>query len=99
VAAKGLVSLELCERRLDELIEQRACFSMRDLAVNGDDLRAIGFEQGRELGRVLEVLLIAVIDGELKNDRETLLAVASSELSSVHSVPRVSGGLGHIMDT
>jgi tRNA nucleotidyltransferase (CCA-adding enzyme) len=80
VAAKGLAQMDRVEARLDELIEQRACFSLRDLAVNGDDLKSLGFEQGRELGRVLDVLLDAVIEGQLDNSREELLAAAAIEL-------------------
>ncbi|MDR2106286.1 MAG: HD domain-containing protein [Coriobacteriales bacterium] len=80
VAAKGLALMDCVEARLDELIEQRACFSLRDLAVSGDDLKPLGFEQGRELGQALEALLDAVIEGRLDNSREELLAAAVVEL-------------------
>jgi tRNA nucleotidyltransferase (CCA-adding enzyme) len=76
VATLGLERMALCERRLDELIEEQACFQRRDLAIDGDDLKAIGFEEGREIGRVLALLLDAVIEGELENTRIALIAAA-----------------------
>ena len=40
-----------------------------DLAVTGDDLRAIGFAEGPGLGRVLHELLDDVVDDPARNDR------------------------------
>jgi tRNA nucleotidyltransferase (CCA-adding enzyme) len=77
VAAQGLELMDRCEAKLDELLAAQACFSLRDLAVGGDDLKGIGFEEGVEIGGVLTSLLEAVIDGELQNDREELLAAAA----------------------
>ncbi|MDR0350901.1 MAG: HD domain-containing protein [Coriobacteriales bacterium] len=77
VVERGLAELRLCEERLDELVAQRACFSLRDLAVNGKDLLAAGVPPGREVGRVLACLLDAVMDGEVANTREDLLALSS----------------------
>ncbi len=58
------------------ILAQQQCFSLKDLAVKGDDLIAAGIEPGPELGRVLNELLEAVIDGECENDREALLELA-----------------------
>ena len=44
--------------------------------VGGGELIALGFEPGPRIGRTLEKLLEAVIEGELPNDRETLLEKA-----------------------
>jgi tRNA nucleotidyltransferase (CCA-adding enzyme) len=76
VARLGGERMDACESRLDELLSERACFSLRDLAVNGDDLKTIGLEEGRALGEVLAALLDAVIDGDLENERDQLLAAA-----------------------
>ena len=51
-----------------------------DLAVDGTDLIGLGYREGPELGRVLRVLLEAVIDDPSRNDREALLARANEEL-------------------
>lgn len=47
--------------------------SLRQLAVNGEDLTNIGVPKGREVGELLEKLLLQVIDGTLPNEREALL--------------------------
>ncbi len=60
--------------RLRELIEQEGANPHRlaDLALDGSDLMALGFEPGPELGRALESLLDAVVDDPSLNERETL---------------------------
>jgi tRNA nucleotidyltransferase (CCA-adding enzyme) len=49
---------------------------LRDLAVDGNDLIAIGFSPGPQLGRVLDELLDAVVDDPALNTRDQLLARA-----------------------
>ena len=61
---------------LEEVIARGAPFTLAQLAVNGGDLIAAGWQPGPELGQTLAQLLDAVIDGELENSRETLLAYA-----------------------
>lgn len=63
------------EAVLRRLLEQNACFSLRQLAVNGRDMTALGY-RGPEVGRMLKQLLRAVVDGRLDNDRQTLLRAA-----------------------
>lgn len=58
-------------------IKQREeCTSLKELAVNGSDLIAIGFTPGKELGEVLNQLLMAVIEEPGKNTKEVLLREA-----------------------
>ncbi len=59
-----------------EILAREQCFSLRDLAVKGDDLLALGIPRGPVLGRTLEQLLEAVISGTVPNEREALLALA-----------------------
>ena len=66
-------SLEVVMR---ELLERDACFSLKQLAVNGRDLMAIGL-RGREIGAELERLLSAVVDGYLPNQKEILMENAA----------------------
>ncbi len=56
------------------------CTSLKELAVNGSDLIAIGFEPGKQLGEVLSQLLMIVIEEPEKNKRETLLTEAAKLL-------------------
>ena len=54
-----------------------AVLSVGELAVNGTDLmRELDLSPGPEVGRLLEVLLQAVIDDPARNDRATLLRLA-----------------------
>ena len=58
----------------DEILQSQQCFSMKDLALNGRDLIAMGMKPGPDLGKALEQLLEAVIEGEAENTREALAA-------------------------
>ena len=58
-----------------EIQEEDACLSLRDLAVNGNDLMALGYE-GKAIGDCLARLLDAVLDERLPNQREALLEAA-----------------------
>ena len=71
---KRLETVEETERILRTLIEQQSCFSLRQLAVNGNDLIALGLS-GQRIGKTLDALLNRVIEGELPNQREALLRV------------------------
>ena len=66
---------------LNEIIRQKQCFSLKDLAVNGKDLIEIGVSEGSEIGIALNGLLDMVIEEKAKNDREALLAIAKKRLS------------------
>ena len=65
--------LDKAEAILDRLLEEDACFSLKQLAVKGGDLLALGLS-GPAVGAALETLLSKVIDGALPNRREALLA-------------------------
>ena len=56
------------------VLEEEACLSLRDLAVSGQDLIALGMEPGPALGAALAAMLDAVIDGEVPNGKDALLA-------------------------
>ena len=60
------------ERLLHEVEDENNCMHLKDLAVNGHDMIALGLE-GREIGRALNFLLEAVVDEKVMNEREELL--------------------------
>ena len=62
--------------------EEDSCLSLKDLAVNGRDLMAIGFLPGKDIGICLQILLELVIDEKLPNEKETLLENAKHFLQS-----------------
>lgn len=50
---------------------------LRDLAVDGDDLRQAGIAPGPELGKILSLLLALVLDDPRRNTRDRLLEEAT----------------------
>lgn len=68
-----LTELEKMKTKAKELVAQGQCFSLKNLAVNGQDVIAAGIVPGPEVGRVLEGLLERVLSGEIPNEREALL--------------------------
>ena len=56
---------------LDALLAEQPCFSLKDLAVNGNDLKPFGLK-GPALGDALKQLLEAVMDGRVANEKEAL---------------------------
>ncbi len=61
------------ERVLDEVIEQNAAFTVRQLAITGDDVINLGIPAGPAVGEALNAALDAVIDEHLPNERKALL--------------------------
>jgi tRNA nucleotidyltransferase (CCA-adding enzyme) len=59
-----------------EIVQSGECYSLPQLAVNGDDLIKLGYK-GEEIGRILQELLNKVITGEAINEKEALLNVIS----------------------
>lgn len=57
-------------------LAKTGCYTMRQLAVNGADLMESGLPAGPAVGRLLQALLNAVMEGRVPNDRTELLAEA-----------------------
>ena len=67
--------IDRAEAILDDLLARQSCFSLRELAVRGNDLTAMGL-RGPAVGEALQRLLDAVMDGSVPNERPALLALA-----------------------
>ncbi len=61
-------------RVLDGILAEGEAFTLKHLAVNGRDAMDAGIAQGPSVGAALVAALDAVIDEQIPNDRETLLA-------------------------
>ena len=57
---------------IDDVIGEEQCFSIKDLAIDGNDIIKLGIPEGVEIGRALRSLLDKVINNELVNETETL---------------------------
>jgi len=69
-----------CEKEFRAVLKSGECFSIKHLAVTGDDLLALGLK-GAELGEMLRFMLDYVMEYPERNKRETLLELAYSEES------------------
>lgn len=61
---------------LAELKAEDACLGLKDLAVNGNDLMALGY-RGKAIGICLNALLEQVVDERMPNEKNALLAFAA----------------------
>ena len=64
--------------RISVELEKNNALSLKDLAINGNDLIAAGFEKGKKLGLILNHLLDCVIEDPEMNTKDKLLEVAKS---------------------
>ena len=62
---------------LDKILEEKECFTLRDLKINGSDVIRLGVPKGPEVGRVLSSVLHAVMDGKIENEETVLQEYAS----------------------
>lgn len=69
--------LDKAETVLEEVLRTRDCFTLSQLAVNGEDLISFGLERGPQVGTALRKALSAVMDGEIPNQREEILRYLS----------------------
>lgn len=72
-------------RRLKGIVDRKEPYAVRQLAVDGKDMLAMGFA-GKQVGAVLESLLTKVIDGEIPNDYDKLMK-AVGIASALHGAP------------
>ena len=78
VKTRNLALIAESERLLEEVLAGETCFSLKELAVNGGDILALGVEKGPSVGRVLTELFRLVTEEELPNDRAALLRKAET---------------------
>ena len=78
-----LQKIETACKVFNEILEEQSCFTLKQLAVNGNDLKAIGITDGKTIGKALKYLLSLVIDEKIKNDKSVLLQKAKDYLKGV----------------
>ncbi len=58
------------------IINNKECFLLKDLKINGNDLITLGFN-GKDIGEILDKVLKKVINEELENDKTVLIKYVS----------------------
>ena len=66
-------SIDEFEQIVQDVIDNRDCFKLSDLAVDGNDIIALGVEEGPEIGKILKYILDGVIQGRISNNRESII--------------------------
>ncbi len=79
--AKGLTDCEALSVVLEAVLADDVCYSVKDMAVNGRDLMALG-AKGKAVGECLSHLLSLLIAETLPNEREAMLAAAKVHLGT-----------------
>lgn len=69
---EGQERMQQSFRLFSELLRRGDCMTLSSLAVNGNDLIALGIPKGKSIGVVLNSLLAEVLDDPAKNNREYL---------------------------
>lgn len=79
--AKALIvpCLKEIEVAYGEIVADGNCLSLRELAINGKDLMAMGVKPGKEIGVILGHCLELVLDEPEMNTREGLMELAKRE--------------------
>ena len=72
--------LDAIEKLIDEVMQENQCFTLKDLAVNGNDLIQIGYNPDKQLGETLNMMLNGVINDEFENKKDSLLNIAKEML-------------------
>lgn len=67
--------------QLDGLLREEGCLQIRDLAVDGHDLMALGYAPGPKLGQCQKYLLEQVLSEEVPNEKDALLEKAKEFLN------------------
>lgn len=66
---------------LTQLLEEDTCLTVRDLAIDGRDLMALGIPAGPQIGKILNTLLDQVLDETLPNEHNALLAAIPTQFN------------------
>jgi len=73
------------EEKIKKIIENKEPYSVKHLAINGDDLINLGFSQGRIIGEILNYLLKKVIENSELNEREKLIEIVKENFKTVNN--------------
>ncbi|MDO5517195.1 MAG: CCA tRNA nucleotidyltransferase [Clostridium sp.] len=61
--------------KINNIIKNKECYSLKQLNINGNDLINLGFNRGKDIGSVLKCLLDIVIEDPKSNDKDKLLEI------------------------
>ena len=80
---EGIQKIFSLRKRIEKINGRQSALSLKDLAVNGNDLIKAGIPAGKRLGQILNELFQCVLDDPEMNDKEKLLTVAKNVNSNL----------------
>lgn len=75
--------LDNIEMITKEILKNKECFEIKDLAINGDDLIELGITEGKEIGLLLNEILDCVIKEPEMNHKNYLIQLALDKIGRV----------------
>ena len=66
------------QKRIDAVLAEKNALTLKDLAVNGNDLIALGIPKGQKIGIILKKLLETVLEDPAQNTKEQLLKIGTA---------------------
>ena len=79
---KNLEMLDVMESNIDIVKANDECFTLKNLAINGHDLIALGITDGKLIGKTLNYLLDIVLTEPEKNIKDILIELALSFITT-----------------
>lgn len=71
-----LEKLDLACKVYGEILADKDCFTLKQLEINGNDIKNLGVDEGVKIGKILKMLLSLVIEDKLKNEKSALIEKA-----------------------
>ena len=68
--------LSTAKTHLNEIIKDHECFKLSQLDINGKDVLNLGVKEGRDVGNILDYLLMLVVDANVPNEKSILISKA-----------------------
>lgn len=75
-AKERLEKVGVMESLMEEILEEKQCFKLSDMAVNGSDLIRMGVPEGKQIGQILHSLFELVLMEQCENERDALMVRA-----------------------
>lgn len=66
----------IAENILNKVIQKDICYSHKKMKISGTDLIKLGYNQGPNIGKALNIILNKIIDGKLQNIKTDLIEFA-----------------------
>ncbi len=75
------IKLKNIRKKIDKIVAQKECFSLKQLAVNGHDMMALGY-RGQQIKTALNFALESVINNKIRNDKNAIIAYLKANIKT-----------------